>query len=137
MALDIKKEYTFDKDAETNGVWFDLGGGAWLKVARAGNDNWQKEYQKIDRRVRAKLENDNLGQKQADDIISKVIAKSILLDWRGIAIDGEEIPYSVEKAHELLYNYPDFRGEVMGMARNEERFKKESIEDDLGNSESD
>lgn len=132
MALDVRK-YKTDQNKEERGVWVEVDEGAWLKIARAGNENWQKEYGKLAQTVRNKMENGSLNNDRADKIVSDIMSKTILLDWQGLAEGGEEIPYSQKKAYEILYNYPDLRAEVMSYARNQEYFKDEAVETDLGN----
>ena len=36
-------------------------------------------------------------------------AETILLDWKGVTNEGDEVKYSKEKAHEYLLNFEPFR----------------------------
>ena len=36
-------------------------------------------------------------------------AETILLDWKGVTKEGDEVKYTQEKAHEYLVNYEPFR----------------------------
>ena len=136
MSLDVFDEFKNDTNAENQGVWLPLKGHSKVKVARAGNDNWTAEYQRLGRRLRSMFENGELDEGQSADIIAKLMARTILKDWDGLAQGGEEIPYTESKAYELLYNLPDFRKRVMDLAMDEQNFRERTIQQDLGNSKS-
>jgi len=69
-------------------------------------------------------------EKFEKDIQNKALAKHILLGWRNLQINKEDIPYSEEKAYEILCNpeYIEFRKLVISLAEEEEVFRKEALE---------
>lgn len=134
MTLDLSKsDFNTDSNKETDGVWENIK-GAWFKIARAGNDNWDREYKRIPRRKRQQLENEELSDQESDELICSILAKTILVDWQGVADAGKEIPYSVENAKKLLMKYPDFRAAIMECARDQKRFLDDTVSADVGNS---
>jgi len=130
MALELKgSQFDVNQNLETEGVWENLGDGAWLLVARAGNDNFNNEYNKIPRTVRRKIENPPKGSEHMrDEKICELMAKTILLDWRGLADEGKEVKYSQENAKKLLVKYPEFRDFVFQLSNDPNRFLQEGEE---------
>lgn len=130
MALELKgSQFDVNQNLETEGVWENLGDGAWLLVARAGNDNFSAEYNKIPRTVRRKIENPPKGSEHfRDEKICELMANTILLDWRGLADEGKEVKYSKENAKKLLLKYPEFRDFVFQLSNDPNRFLAEGEE---------
>jgi hypothetical protein len=67
------------------------------------------------RRVRSELlmalpveERRNLSPQKADEIDAAILARGVLVDWAGLEDENGPVPFSPEKAEELLAN-PDFR----------------------------
>ena len=69
------------------------------------------------------------NKKEDRDHTDLVYANTILLGWKNMQIDGEEIPYSVEKAYELLQNdeLVDLRVFVLTKAQSSANFRKEAL----------
>ena len=137
MAFDLKKQFETDEQLEVDGVWEDLDDeGAGILVARVGNKAYLQTYQKIPLGVRRQLDTGTLPEKMGDQLINKLLAKTILLDWRGLANDGKEIEYNYDNALLMLTNYKDFREFVWSIANDLARFREEDLEEASGNSES-
>lgn len=72
----------------------------------------------------------NMSNEQFAEIQNKIAAKYLLLDWRNlIGDDDQPIPYSPEKALELL-NDPemaDFRELILNLSSESELFRKEAL----------
>lgn len=135
MPLKLEK-FAVDKKKEVEGVWEDLGDGAGLLIARMGNKRFAEGYAAIPRGTRRMIESDKLSDDAVDDIICKLLAETILLDWKGVEEGGKEVPYSKETAADFLKRYPDFRQMVWTISEEQNRFHQDSIEDDAKNSKS-
>lgn len=136
--FDLKKNFATDPEAEEKGVWESLNDkGARIKVARAGNAKFQREYGRIPRYIRQRLDNGSLPENEADEYNARVMAKSIVMDWENLTDDGVVIPYSEETAYQMLKKYKDFRAYVYELALNQQRFFEASIQDDTKNSSAD
>lgn len=124
-------EYQTDQTLEEEGVWVGLRkGDAEVLVARAGNS----QHEALVRRLRKKhgrgFRNDELPREVEEQIALDALSRTILLGWRGIEDDdGKEIPYTPEKARELLKLSRDFRLEVTQIATEMEVFRKEEQEE--------
>jgi len=118
-----------DTNAVVDGIWVtrvidDLDVKVASTDSRKYTDSLRvalKPYQ----RTLKNMENDQFAQIQ-----NKCIAKHILLDWKNlVGDDGVEIPYSSEKALELL-NDPemaDFRETILNLSSEQELFRKEAL----------
>lgn len=129
-------EYVTDAALEEEGVWMRLRkGDAEVLVARAGN----KQHEDLVRRLRKKhgqgRRGDELPRDVEEAIALEALSRTILLGWKGIEDDdGVEIPYSPEKARELLKLSRDFRIEVTEIATEMEVYRREEAEAGKGRS---
>ena len=126
---DIRKIFGTNKVAEIEGTWNDIGDGIKLLVARIGNPEYQKEFQKISKPHRRALRQGRLNDEVAERLLTKVMAKNILLDWKGLEEDGVELPYSYENAVRILTDYKDLRDYVSDIANEMDSFKAEEDEE--------
>ena len=123
MSLDIFAKYATDESLEANGTWREIGGGAELLVARAGNKAYSKLLTKLVENSRKVLDlNDDVADAKSDEIMVAVMANTVLLDWKGISFKGEDLPYSVENAKKLLA-IKDFRKVVSGFSEDLSAFR--------------
>ena len=125
MALDLKKEYAVDKNKEIEGVWQDFGSGAKMKIARIGNSEYQKVFQKISKPHRKSIRRGTLADDVAEKLLVEAMAESILLDWEGVEDGGVALPYTKENAIRVLLEYKDLRDQVTEIANEMESFKAE------------
>jgi len=139
MTFDLKKQFATSEVLEIEGVWEDLDKGEegedapGILVARVGNKAYLKEYQKVPRGLRRQLEQGTLPEGAGEQIINKLLAKTILLDWRGIQDDGVEVSYSFESALAKLTEYKDFRELVWEVGNSMERFRQIHLEEEEKN----
>lgn len=134
--MDFKKRYTFDNDAVENGRWFPIGtDGGQIKLARINSKRHKAataKHQRVNQIAQA------AGVEVAKEAIErafiKTIAEGVVLGWTNMRDDGVEVPYSPEKAEELLTEYPDFLEDVFGLASNWDNFRREAAKEVSGNS---
>ncbi len=134
MAFDLKKQYETDPEKEIEGVWEPIDETASLLIARVGNDRYNARYRKIPRGIRNQLESGNLSDTMNDSLVCRLLADTILLDWKDIADGGKAIKYSEEAAYNQMLKYPDFRELVWQLGKELARFRKEDTEDIAKNS---
>ena len=141
MAFDLKKQFDTNEQLEIEGVWEDLDEAKdgedppGILVARVGNKAYLKEYQKVPAGLRRQLDNGTLPDGVQSPIINKLLARTILLDWRGIVDDGEPIgDYCYEEGVKYLSRYKDFREFVWSTGNDLARFRDEDMEEDSKNS---
>lgn len=133
MALDIFKEFATDTVKEEDGVWVGIGGGAELLLARAGNKAYgkmlAKEYEKHKHELELKNE---VSDKLSEEIMIDVLAKTVLLGWKGIEFKGKPLEYSVANGKQLLA-LKDFRKLVGNYADDSARYRVQQEEEVVKN----
>lgn len=136
MGFDIA-EFRTDSDKELEGVWiyFDDEENAGALIARAFNENFNKQFRKLPRGLQHRANAQTL--KPGDDIKvwSKLLAATILLDWKNFTYDGKPIKYTKEVAAKILADEPNFRDFIWRTANEEHLYHKEEKEVDVKNSQ--
>ena len=117
-----------DRTRENQGVWVPIGDGARLLVARLNNEYYKQVFLNASRPFKTQVRTGTISEDQAEQILRECYSKAILLDWDGLQDDeGTDIPYSQEKAYELL-GIADFRALVEELAGTRELYRKEELE---------
>ena len=135
--MDLNKLRT-DLNRESDGVWVDIGDGASIKVARIGNPRHSAILRKLSAPYRRQINAGTLPDDVAFRISGEAMANAILLDWKGLELDGATLVYSQKAAKDVLCNQQlkDFRSQVQAAAEDEEAFRQTVIEDAEKNSQS-
>jgi hypothetical protein len=119
-------KYKTDKNAEVNGVWIEVDDGVEWLIARLNNERAREMRRKLEKPYRSFQ---SIPDKVSEEILRKVIASTVLLDWKGMTDDnGKAIPYSAEKAEELLKDLPDLLTDVANASMARETFQTEAVE---------
>jgi len=133
------KEIKTDLKKEVEGIWDTYPGTDFrCRIARSGNQNFEQHSKRL--RKNAKIKRAAAGEltdKESKLAIAPAVAEFVLLDWEGLEDDdGNQIPYSVTKAVELLSDraMDDFYNWVLKTSNNGEKFKHDLEEESLGNS---
>lgn len=125
-----------DQDKAEKGVWVDFPDGLRVLIARAGNTACKKMTAQLRKPIENKIKKGLVSDSVLSDISKKVVAKQIVLGWENLQDDdGKEIPYSPEKAYELISDPENeiFYNWILESSVDEMNFRKESKEDELGN----
>jgi len=129
--MDIRKLFGANKEKESEGSWVNIGGGIEVKVKRAGMSNKPFAFEQA-KMIKPFSKQLNLGTIDPDvmrQINAKLFAKHIVEDWRGVVIDGKELPFSKEKFKELALDMPDFLNEVIIAATELQNFQDDEDEE--------
>lgn len=132
--MDINELFV-DVDLEAEGVWFEVDDETSVLVARSNNRKYRDMIKQLTKPYKRQIRQGTLKDATLDNIIGRAMAKTLLLNWKGLKIGGEEISYSVEKATELLTNekLKDFREMIAEFANDAEAFRLERKEEIVGN----
>jgi len=96
-------------DDAVSGRWFDVGEGLRLKIARAGHQRFEDCVHELMRPYTKKRRQGKVKQSVINEVTQKAMARTILLGWENLLDeDGKEIPYSEQKAYEILSQFHDF-----------------------------
>jgi hypothetical protein len=128
IAIDTKKSI--------DGVWCPLYDGIELKIARINNPDYEKYREKLNepflRQIRASI----IDKGVMADLTKQAVAKCVLIDWKNIEDEvGQPIPYSYEKALEILRNpaYVQLADFVMAKACDYELYRQVAKSESIKN----
>ncbi len=123
--MDIRKLFGVNKAKESEGAWCPIGGGIEVKVKRAGqaNKEFAAEQMKMLKPFSKQIAMNTMDMDILRQINAKLFAKHIIVDWRGVSIDGEEIPFTKEKFLEFAIEMPDFFSDVFAAATELQNFQ--------------
>ncbi len=131
--LDLGEKYGSNPKAEIDGVWQELGDGAAVKVARLGNKEAAKAYRKIPKAVRNMVDEGTMQGTHAEAFLAGYLAENILKDWRGLAVDGVDLPaYSNVEGKKFMVRFRRFRERIWELSADDDLFNVEA-EDDAKN----
>lgn len=127
--MDLRKTFAADPVLEAEGIEVHLGAGAYITLARAGGGNVR--YEAAMRRLFAPhkraLANNTLDERTATDILQGAYAEAVVIGWRGVELDGQPLPYSVENARRVLREFPEIWRIVQDEATRFSNFRAEEI----------
>lgn len=126
-----------DPQLELNGVWRPFTDGSELLIARIGNPAYRSLLRRKVKANRAVLDNeDDLADKVSDKVLGEVMAETVLLGWRGVTVNGAEVPYTKELGAQLLTDPSnrDFREKVKAYAEDAEAYRKRVEDNAVKNS---
>jgi len=141
------KQFKTDPEKQADGVWQPIGEGTEFLIARMNNPACKAAFKKYAGRYKGPAL-DMLPAKKQDEIFAKVLAETVLIDWREtvggklrahtVTLDGKKVTYSTEAAMELLGdpNYSDLLSIVRIYADDAEAYRDQAIGEASGNSPS-
>lgn len=132
-SFDLAREYKFNEKAEIEGLWESLGAEAQILVAAWNNPNYEKAFIDLPKNVVRRMNRGKLTEKEDHDIMVKIIADTILLDWKNLTDEGKVIKYSKAAAIKMLDKYSRFYRTVVEIAHDESRYQEEELEDEIKN----
>lgn len=133
----LEEIYKVDEDKQINGIDIEFGLNAkdepmTMVVAEIGNPNNQKVMRKYEKA----LESSRNNKKKRSLIWAKIVAESILINWKGI-LDSKkkEIPANIENKIAALVKYEKLFVDIMEAAQDGERFRPDDETDPSEESE--
>lgn len=129
MSFDLDSLAT-NPQLEVDGVWRDLPKGAKIKVARWGNEEFQRMIRRNFKSNRAVIEGeDEIADKVTEEILIKVMAHTVLRDAQGIKFKGEEITKYTPDIGIQMLKLKDFREKVKGLAEDMSAYQDKKEEE--------
>jgi hypothetical protein len=126
---DIRKLYGTNENKEIDGVWQDMGDGIEVRIARIGNPEYQKLFQRISKPHRKAIRRGTLKEDVAEKLMIECMAKTIVKDWKNIEVDGKNLPFSVDNAIMILTEFKDLKEYINDFANEMEAFMQEDAEE--------
>lgn len=135
---DLLRRFGTNVEAEREGAWNDLGGGIRVKIARWSNQRFIRRFEELIAPHRADIDAGTLDPTVDQQVMARVMADTIVMDWEGIELDGKTVPYSPDQAYELLIreDLKDFRADIQRRAQRVERYRTSTLKADAKNSAS-
>jgi len=129
--------YYIDAERSITGTWVEVDAdGTALLIGRAAGISYMTHFRSLmtDDYIARERKGEDM-QAEQESILTQSLADCVLLGWKGLTIDGEDVKYSKEKAFEILSdpNYTSFRDLVAAHGVNNENFKRKVEEDGLDN----
>jgi len=125
--VDILELFTTDQELEKAGVWVEIGSaGEKIRVARMYNPAYSARLREVMEPYKQKVSKTN--NDESLEIMISIEAETILLDWEGFTENGQDVPYSRDKAKQYL-RLKDFRALVNKISSNMETFKAQQVEE--------
>lgn len=124
-----------DTDAEENGRWFndifENETGIDIKLRRMTSKKSIQARRRLDRVYKGKMnKKGEYDEETGLNILVEQMAEGVLADWRGVYDrDGTAIPYSKEKALELMRKLPALRDACLIAAQDIDNFRIQDAED--------
>lgn len=124
--MSFLSKYKTDKSAELNGVWVEVDNDVSFRIARLNNDKAREMRRTLEKPYR---NFQTIPDSKSEEILRKVIAHTVLLDWKGLVDEaGEVIAHSPEAVERLLKEYPDLLNDVVSLSLARETFQAEGTE---------
>lgn len=123
----LEEIYKTDQDKELNGVEVEFGYNIkeepiTMIVAAIGNESNRKAMRKYEKALESARNNKN----RRSMIWAKIVAESILRDWKGVLDSkGKEVKATTENKIAALIKYEKLFVDVMEAAQDNERFRPE------------
>lgn len=121
--FDVFKAFATDEGLENSGKKIDLGGGAYMTVARIGNENFNRVLQSKLEKHRESLDGlpDDEKAKLDKQLYLETLAETVLVDFK-LNFKGKPMKYSMANAVKLL-EIKDFRAKVGKEAENIDNYR--------------
>ena len=131
MKTNLDALYKTDKELELDGVWFTLSEETGFRLRRMGGANDQRVKKAMAlyyKPIARQAENDTLSADKELEVLINVFFDVALVDWKGVEIDGKEIPRTRENAQKLFRGLPELFKNLQ-----EHCSSMTSYKEDLGN----
>ena len=119
-----------DLKMSEEGRWVDFDGDIKLLIARKPNPRYEDVlHALVEKHGRAVTNDDDM------DMTRQAVARCVLLGWKNLTEGGKEIPYSPEKALELLRDpsLRDLYEFVLVSAHSREAYRKQTVKQQAKN----
>lgn len=120
----------FPKDSSLidDGVEFELAGDTFLLVRRIDNKQFQGFVETMQKKHRFQFDHSLLGEDDKVRLLIPGVARYLLIGW-GVFPPEAPVPYSPEKAEQLLKERRSLVTAVIGMAKETRAFVRDRTED--------
>ena len=117
-----------------DGVWRYYDDETSFKICKWQNAEYQAALRKALSPHKQGIRVAKMSEKRLIETERKVMAKTILVGWKNLTDGDKEVPYSVEKAYELLSDprYSEIEMFVREIALTEANYRREELNEAMG-----
>lgn len=135
MPFDLKKQFAFDAEKATDGVWIPLeDSDARLLIGKLGTERYNRALRESQKPYRYKIQTGTLNDEDGNKILAQTTASGLLLGWEGIEYDNAPLPYTPAHALKMCQEFPGFRDLVRDYASDLANFQAAQDDGDQKNS---
>jgi len=137
--MSLYKLFGTDETAEQEGFDLNLYDGDEVivfRLARAGGSNrrFVNRIQSLSDPFQRVGGVSRLSEERGVEILCQALSETVILGWKNVQDEnGEEIPFSIGAAKQLLLELPELRNVIFEEAQKISNFAKEKVEEDEGN----
>lgn len=132
--MDLEKLFAQDDTAVEEGKWFNVQKDVHFKIASVNSERYQTVFRTLTKDYRTAIRRKTMDPEVMEEIMKKVAAKTLLLDWKGLELDGKPFPYNKDNALYIMMNFDSAYILVMDYASDMEAYKVQQEEDEAKNS---
>jgi len=127
--MDLSKEFGIDDDLAESGRWFRVDDdGTELLVAALPNRAYDRFLEQPRRRAQ------EIGKPVATTVIEEALAKTVLLDWKGVTYNGAALESTEGNRLSMLRKFWRFQQQVVNLATQNKLFQRAADEAEEKNS---
>lgn len=133
--MDLRKAFGTNHELEQKGVWIAYDDSCAFLIARIGgsNDVFSRRVNALLKPYRHQVQADTLPPERYQSIAMTAFVETVLLDWKGVELDGKELSFSKENATNLFKELPDLFNDLFTQAKNTANFREFELEEDAKN----
>lgn len=131
MAMQNFELDAFEADSFEEGLWFPIVGDSKLKIARAGNPEYLRTLEKLEKSFRRE-HGEKLSPEARQSLNCQAIAKGLLKDWENVNERGKAVAYTPEIGAKYLRRNPKLLSFVLDKANSLEDWERTDLDDQLG-----
>lgn len=131
MKTNLDSIYKTSSTLEKDGIWFDINShtGFLIRPFKAANPRAKGAMAKYFKPYARQIENDALDIAKTQEININLFLDVCLVDWKGVEVDGKDVPYDRDTAAKFFAALPELFDSLWKHANDFKNYRE-----DLGNS---
>lgn len=128
--MDFGRFFGTDEKREEEGAWIDFTTTLRFCLRSMASPTVKRAIRRTMRPIRNVINMPGIAADQAaQKAMIETVATAGLVNWQGVVVDGEEVPFSAEAARKLFERYPRALSWVWEQMQNMEAFQAEEVEE--------
>lgn len=131
MKTNLDKIFKTDKSVEQKGIWFKISEEIGFLIKRFGGYNSPDVKAAMAKHYRPyakQIESGTLSYEKEREVLTRAFVDAVVIDWKGVEIDGVKQPFEKELAVKFFLGLPDLLETLTQQATDASNYRE-----DLGN----